>query len=67
MVMNTARSARNRGSDSTTLADKCRLFTAFVPAGGARKALGHRKDLETYRRLLAESKGEAERHRLKRC
>jgi hypothetical protein len=39
---------------------------ALVPTGGALRAFVHRKDLETHRKLLAGSKGEAERSRPKR-
>ena len=39
---------------------------ALVPTGGALRAFVHRKDLETHRKLLAGSKGEAERSRSKR-
>jgi hypothetical protein len=39
---------------------------ALVPTGGALRAFVRRKDLETRRKLLAGSKGEAERSRPKR-
>jgi hypothetical protein len=44
--MNAAHSARERRCDSTTLLDKRRLSTAFVPAGGEMQAFSHRQNLE---------------------
>ena len=53
-------------SDSTSPAGKRSLLSALVPSGGAMQSFIHRKNLENYRKQLAETKDAAELSLLRR-
>ena len=53
-------------SDSTSPAGKRSLLSALVPSGGAMQSFIHRKNLENFRRQIAETKDEAERSQLQK-
>jgi len=53
-------------SDSTSPAGKRSLLSALVPSGGAMQSFIHRKNLENYRKQLAETKDATELSLLRR-
>jgi len=53
-------------SDSTSPAGKRSLLPALMPSGGAMQSFIHRKNLENYRKQLAETKDAAELSLLRR-
>ena len=55
-----------READSTDEADWRRLLMALVPSGGAMQSFIHRKNLEIFRKRLAESQDEPERRQLRK-